>query len=93
MKARNQLLNNGEMPDMRTIGGKHNTMGLGVFRSTKIALAFGTAPEPSYLQRSQQMHGQNRNNLKAMNSLILGLILLIYFLECSSIAKARLVRK
>ena len=68
MKARNQLLNNGEMPDMRTIGGKNNTMGLGVFRSTKIALAFGTAPEPSYLQRSQQMNGQNRNNMKAMTS-------------------------
>ena len=45
MKARNQLLNAQEMPDMRTIGGKHNTMGLGVFRSTKIGLAFGTQPE------------------------------------------------
>lgn len=67
MKARNQLLNNGEMPDMRTIGGKNNTMGLGVFRSTKIALAFGTAQEPSYLQRSQQMNAQNKN-LKAMTS-------------------------
>ena len=37
MKARNQLLNNAEMPDLRTIGGKQNTMGLGVFRSQKIA--------------------------------------------------------
>ena len=42
MKVRNQLLNSGELPDMRTIGGKNNTMGLGVFRSTKIATAFGT---------------------------------------------------
>ena len=67
MKARNQLLSNGEMPDMRTIGGKNNTIGLGVFRSAKIAVAFGTSPEPSYLQRSQQMHAQNRN-LKAMTS-------------------------
>ena len=49
IKARNQLLNNGELPDARTISGKNNTMGLGVFRSTKIALAFGTHPEPSYL--------------------------------------------
>jgi len=42
MKARNQLLITAEMPDMRTISGRHNTMGLGVFRSTKINLAFGT---------------------------------------------------
>lgn len=33
MKARNQLLSSAEMPDMRTIGGQQNTMGLGVFRS------------------------------------------------------------
>ena len=64
IKARNQLLNNGELPDVRTISGKNNTMGLGVFRSTKIALAFGTSPEPSYLQRSQQANNTNRNNLK-----------------------------
>ena len=61
MKARNQLLNTSEMPDMRTIGGKHNTMGLGVFRNTKIGLAFGTGAqvEQSYLQRSQNMHKKN----------------------------------
>ena len=68
IKARNQLLNNAEMPDMRTIAGKHNTMGLGVFRSSKIATAFGTTQEPSYLQRSQQMTGVDRNNIKAMTS-------------------------
>ena len=42
-------------------------MGLGVFRSTKIALAFGTVPEPSYLQRSQQANN-NKSNLKQMTS-------------------------
>lgn len=68
MKARNQILaNGGEMPDMRTIGGKNNTMGLGVFRSSKIAVAFGTTPEPSYLQRSQQMNSHVKN-IKDMTS-------------------------
>jgi len=52
MKARNQLLQSSEMPDLRTIGGKHNTMGLGVFRNSKLSTAFGTTQEPSYLQRS-----------------------------------------
>ena len=68
MKVRNQLLSSGELPDMRTIGGKNNTMGLGVFRSTKIATAFGTVQEPNYLQRSQQMYQKDGNNMKAMTS-------------------------
>ena len=49
IKAKNQLLSTNEMPDMRTIAGKNNTMGLGVFRSDKVEAAFGTKVEPSYL--------------------------------------------
>lgn len=54
---------------MRTISGRHNTMGLGVFRSTKITLAFGTTQEQSYLQRSQQVPpSKDRNNIQALTS-------------------------
>lgn len=49
IKAKNKLLNAAEMPDMRTINGKTNTMGLGVFRSDKVEAAFGTKVESSYL--------------------------------------------
>ena len=68
MKARNQLLNSSELPDMRTISGKHNTMGLGVFRQAKLGVAFGTTSEPSYLQKSQGMPSKDRNNMQAMTA-------------------------
>lgn len=70
IKARNQLLNNTELPDMRTIAGKHNTMGLGVFRNNKIETAFGTKEQVSYLQRSQQVNNnaKDRNNMQLMTS-------------------------
>ena len=68
VKAKNQLLNTAEMPDMRTIAGKNNTMGLGVFRSDKVEAAFGTKAEPSYLQRSQMGRADRPVNLSAMTA-------------------------
>jgi len=55
---------------MRTIAGKHNTMGLGVFRNHKIETAFGTKEPVSYLQRSQQVNNnaKDRNNMQLMTS-------------------------
>ena len=66
MKVRNQLLNNSELGSPRA--AKKNTMGLGVFRSDKITEAVGRAPSPSYLERSQQMHGRGHKNLHEMTS-------------------------
>ena len=66
MKVRNQLQTDKEITSPRSV--KKNTMGLGVFRSDKITAAVGRAPSPSYLERSQQMHGKDLKNLQDMTA-------------------------